>query len=555
MTVSLSALKCFRVWPVLLSILIGNTVAFGQPGQQLGQIIGTVRNVDGQGLPGASVILSASEGNETPRIVLTDSNGRYRLANVRDGTYTLAARLTGFNQSDARLLTVVSVNETVDFTLTPLSRAATVNSLESGSIASAAKATPTFSAAGIQGTTAPSGYSAAASAEEASQVMDRVDGLDEEILSEFPPGESLADCDKEADLLVAAHENPKSFDTSHALGIFYFGHGDFIQSVHYLKLASGARPDDTNNSRELAVAYIDAEQYSDAVALLQRITERESRDPVPHRLLAAAYKASGNPQKSVGEYLWAAGLDAGEHNIFECGTGLIGLGSADAAAKLFRSATVAHPGSASLWMGLGIAQDLQHLKTDSIRSLLHAIDVDPEYFPSYSFLAALAGTSAETDTQIRRRLAELVVAHPASSVAHYDYALALWNQRRLSPNAVSSAEIESQLRLAVTKDPKMARAHFQLGLFYAESGDYVRATNELRETVQLEPGNAEAHYRLAQAYRRDKQPGLADLEIRKFEVMHGNVAGEDSSRADVQELTPQRSHQMTKAAPCHESNH
>jgi Tfp pilus assembly protein PilF len=34
----------------------------------------------------------------------------------------------------------------------------------------------------------------------------------------------------------------------------------------------------------------------------------------------------------------------------------------------------------------------------------------------------------------------------------------------------------------------MARAHFQLGVFYAESGDYVSATNELRETVQLEPG-------------------------------------------------------------------
>jgi Flp pilus assembly protein TadD len=548
-------LKRFCSRLILLGILMVPAAAFGQPAQQLGEIIGTVRNVIGQELPGASIMLSASEGNETPRIVITDSNGRYRLVNVLYGTYTLAATLTGFTQSDTKSLTVVSVTETVDFTLAPLSRAATVNSFESGSIASAAKSTPTFSAAGIQGTTAPSGYSAAASAEEASQVMDRIDGLDEEILSEFPPGESLADCNKEADLLVAAHANPKSFDTNHALGIFYFGHGDFIQSIRYLKLASGARPADTNNSRELALAYIDAKQYSDAVASLQRITERESRDPVSHRLLAVAYKASGNPQKSVAEYLWAAGLDAGEQNIFQCGIGLIGLGSAGAAAKLFSSATVTHPGSASLWMGLGIAQDLQHLKIDSIRSLLHAIDVDPEFFPPYSFLATLAGTSAETDTQIRRRLSELVVAHPESSVAHYDYALALGKQRRLSPDAVSSAEIESQLRFAVTKDPKMARAHFQLGVFYAESGDYVSATNELRETVQLEPGNGEAHYRLAQAYRRDKQPGLADLEIRKFEAMHGNVAGEDSSGADIQKLAPQLSHQTAKAAPCHEANH
>ena len=204
-------------------------------------------------------------------------------------------------------------------------------------------------------------------------------------------------------------------------------------------------------------------------------------------------------------------------------------------------------------MGLGIAQDLQNLKIDSIRSLLHAIDVDPEYLPSYSFLANLASVSAETDTQIRRRIAELAVAHPESPAAHYDYALALWKQRRVSPGSVSSAEIESQLRLAVAKDPKMARAHFQLGVFYAESGDYASATNELRETVQLEPGNAEAHYRLAQAYRREKQPELADVEIRKFEATHANVAGEDSP--DIQKLVPQLSQQMSKAAPCHEANH
>lgn len=414
--------------------------------------------------------------------------------------------------------------------------------------AGTSKAAPTFSPAGIQGTTAPSGYSAAASAEDASQVMDRVDALGQELVS-LPPGENPAECNKEADLLLAAQANPESFAPNHALGIFYFAHGDLMQSLHYLKLASSVRPDDTNNARELALAYIATKQYSGAVALLQPMAQPENRDPVPHRLLALAYQLSGNPPKAVAEYLLAADMDAGERNIFACGIGLIGLGSADRAAKLFRSATVAHPDSARLWMGLGIAQDLQNNKIDSIRSLLHAIDVDPEYLPSYSFLATLAGVSPETDTQIRRRIAELVVAHPESPVAHYDYALALWKQRRVSPGSVSSADIQSQLKLAVAQNPKLAPAHFQLGVFYAESGDYAGATNELRETIQLDPGNAEAHYRLAQAYRREKQPELADVEIRKFAAMHGKAAGEDSP--DMQNLVPQLSRQMSEAAPCH----
>jgi Flp pilus assembly protein TadD len=525
----------------LLGILTSPIASVAQTAQ-LGEIVGTVSNTLGQELSGARVVLSAPQGNETSRSVLTDSAGRYRLGNLPYGRYSLAATLTGFKPSDAHSLTVASAAETVDFILTAVSHSA----------ASAAKPTPTFSAAGIQGTTAPSGYSAAASTEETSQVMDRVDGLDQEILSALPPGASPADCNKEADLLGAEQANPESFDTNHALGMFYFGHADFIQSIRYLTLAFKVKPDETNNSRALALAYIAAKQYSGAVALLQRMAERESTLPAPHKLLAVAYKASGHPQKAIAEYLSAAGLDASEPNIFECGIGLIGLGSSDTAAKLFASAMVTHPGSARLWMGLGIAQDLQNLKIDSIRTLLHAVDVDPEYLPPYAFLATFAGLSAETDTQILKRMAELVVAHPESPVAHYDYALALWKQQRVNPTSVSSADIESQLKLAVARDPKMAQAHFQLGALYAESGDYAGSTSELRETVQLEPGNAEAHYRLAEAYRREKQPELADVEIRKFEAMHAKGVGEESP--ELQKLFPQLSRQMSEAAPCHPAN-
>ena len=554
MTVSFgnSNFRCFRDWSILPGILIAT---LGQPGQQSGQIVGTVRNVNGQELVGASIILSAPERDTMLTRVSTDANGKYVLVNVRYGTYALVATLIGFRQSEPKPLIVASATETVDFTLTPLSKAEAADVLKSGSIDGAEKRPPTFSPAGIQGTIAPSGYSAGVSREETSQVMDRIGGLDHEVLSVFAPGEGIADCNQETDLLTAAQANPESFGPNHALGIFYFSHGDFIQSISYLKKAYGARPADINNSRELALAFMGAGQYSDSVSLLERITERGSGDPVLLRLLAIAYEASGYPQKSVAEYVRAAGLDAGEENLFDCGIGLIGLGKADEAAKLFASATIAHPGSARLWMGLGIAQDLQQHKIDAIRSLMRAVDVDPEYFPPYSFLAGLSGASLEADTQMKRRLAVLVVAHPESAVAHYDYALALWKQRILSPAAASPAEIESQLRLALAKDPKMARAHFQLGVVYADSGDYVNAATELRETVQLEPGNAEAHYRLAQAYRRDHQAELANLEIEKFLAMHGNAeSGKDGSEAEVRKLAPQLSHQMTQAAPCHEEN-
>jgi tetratricopeptide (TPR) repeat protein len=202
-------------------------------------------------------------------------------------------------------------------------------------------------------------------------------------------------------------------------------------------------------------------------------------------------------------------------------------------------------------MGLGIAQDLQKHQTEAIRSLLRAINVDPENLSPYSFLAGLSGVSPETDTQIRNALAGLVVARPESAMAHYDYALALWKQRVISPGAATAAEIESQLRLALTKDPKMTRAHFLLGLLYADSGNYENAATELRQTVQADPGNAQAHYRLAQVYKRDRQDELAKKEIAEFMALHGNPASDENSpEADLRKLAPQLSRQMPEAKPC-----
>jgi tetratricopeptide (TPR) repeat protein len=544
----------FRNWPVQLGILLAALPVVGQPGNQSGQIAGTARSVSGQALSGASIVIAPPESDARPASVSTDASGKYAFVNVRYGSYTLVASAAGFRQSEPRRLTLASAAETVDFSLAPLSATDATDVSTSGSKAGSDRRPPAFTAAGVQGTIAPSGYSTGLSGEETSQVMDRVGGLDHEVLSALAPGGGVPDCKKEADLLKAVQANPSSFASNHALGIFYFGHGDFTQSISYLQKASQLRPADSSNSRALALAFMGAGQFPDTIKFLEPIADSGARDSGLVTILAMAYGASGNPQKSIAEYQRAASMDSGEGNLFACGIGLIGLGAADEAGRLFTAATIAHPGTARLWMGLGIAQDLQKQTADAAQSLLRAVDVDPEYLPSYSFLAAVAPSTelgAEVRAKAKERLAVLVVAHPESAVAHYNYALALWSQRALTPAAASAAEIESQLKLAIEKDPSMAWAHFQLGVVYADSGDYANAAAELQQTVRLEPGNAEAHYRLAQAYRRNQQAELASQEMRRFLALHGDAAnGKEGSDADVGKLVSELSLQVTKSAPC-----
>ena len=402
---------------------------------------------------------------------------------------------------------------------------------QTGGSAKNPKQPPAFSASGVQGATAPTGYSTGISSEETSAVSKGVNDLNHELLSGFVPDWRVEDCSRESELIKAAKADPKAFEANYTLGLFYLEHGDFTRSVEYLESARHSKPVDINNSRALALALLGTKRNLEAVDLLEGVTKNSSQDPALFRLLALAYQLSGEQPKSREAYQRAVAAAPGNvDNVFSSGIGLISVGAPEQAAELFTSASVAYPNEAKLWLGLGIAQDMARRKLDAIQSLLRAIAIDPDYIPSYFFLAGLADASPESATEIRKRLAEFAVAHPTSAEAHYDYALALWRQHRTSPLTASNSEIESQLKLALASDPNMARAHYQLGVLYADSNDFLRAESELQQAVKLEPDNAEAHYRLAQAYKRSQKTELASAEMSRFLALHG-VEGSDESDA------------------------
>lgn len=394
------------------------------------------------------------------------------------------------------------------------------------------KQPPAFSAAGIQGSTAPSGYSSGVSREEISSVSKGVNDLNHELFSGLVPAGNVANCSREPDLVKAATANPKAFEANYALGVFYLEHGEFTRSISYLELARHADPANIDSLRALALALLGAGRNPEAIGLLESV--RGNHDAALLRLLALAYRQSGEQGKSREAYQRAIAAAPGDvENEFRSGIGLITVGSPESAVELFASATAAHPNEAKLWLGLGIAQDMARRKPEAIRSLLRAVAIDPDYVPPYFFLAGLADASPESAVEIRKRLAEFVVAHPSSSQGHYDYALALWRQHRANP-AASNAEIESHLKLALADDPNLAQAHYQLGVLYADSNDYVKAQSELLQAVRMEPDNADAHYRLAQAYTRSGKPELAHAEMTRFISLHdAEHADENSSQLDL----------------------
>src|SRR5580658_1316301 len=131
------------------------------------------------------------------------------------------------------------------------------------------KKPPAFSASGVQGTTAPSGYSTGVSNEEAAAVSKGVDDLNHELLSGFVPDWHVEDCSRESELVKAAKADPKAFEANYALGVFYLQHGDLTRSVEYLESARRVEPANINDSRALALALLGTKRNPEAVNLLE----------------------------------------------------------------------------------------------------------------------------------------------------------------------------------------------------------------------------------------------------------------------------------------------
>ncbi|HWG20768.1 MAG TPA: tetratricopeptide repeat protein [Terracidiphilus sp.] len=508
----------------IAGFLISAVSALCQNPARTGQISGRVIDPNGSPVALAQVVLYSSQSSAEPKRTETDRTGGYSFSPMPFGAYKLSAGASGFQDSETKMVILASASAAADLTLTPLESGKKDSKTDSASQRSA----PAFSAAGVRGTTAPSGYSAGLSNEETAHVRASVA---ETPLFNTLPGETQIDCDQEPALLHDIEKAPHDFATNHALGAFYLSHGDTSKAIQYLGAARSLVPGDRTNSLDLAVAMIGASRGSEATAILQQLLQDRGPDSTLLRLLAFAYESAGENEKAEATFENAAATDSDVKNQFDCGIGLIQLGALSPALDLFTEATKAHPGSARLWFGLGIGEHLLDHKEDAVSALLHSSDLDLEFLPPLAALAELSSLSDYAEANLHRRIAAYVVAHPEDADAHFAYALVLSKHGRPEGIGKSQQEIASQLRRALQLNPQMARARFLLGDVESEANNLSGAIDEFIEGLKLEPGNARAHYRLVLLYRRNGQQEAARKEMDAFLALHGKPGGEDATDA------------------------
>ena len=100
-----------------LTVLALLTATLPASAQSVGNISGTVTDESGAGVPGATVI-AKNEGTGTTREMVTDGSGRYVLALLPIGSYTISAAMTGFRTEErSKVVLEVQQSLTLDFGL------------------------------------------------------------------------------------------------------------------------------------------------------------------------------------------------------------------------------------------------------------------------------------------------------------------------------------------------------------------------------------------------------------------------------------------------------
>ena len=241
------------------------------------------------------------------------------------------------------------------------------------------------------------------------------------------------------------------------------------------------------------------------------LAKQETADA--HFQLAEIEESHGRPLEAAKDYQRASELDPSEPHLFAWGAELLLHRASEPAAEVFAKGRRLYPRSVRMRLGLGAAMYAQDLRAEAAKIFLEASDLDPSDALPYLFLGRLQVTETNLPAGWTNRMKRFVDLHPENATAHCLYAAAL---AKLGREEQNSEAIESQLRTAITLDPKLGSAYLQLGILLAQRRDYPGAAAAFQKAVEIIPLPDEAHYRLADVYRRMGQTDQANKETELF---------------------------------------
>jgi tetratricopeptide (TPR) repeat protein len=284
-----------------------------------------------------------------------------------------------------------------------------------------------------------------------------------------------------------------------------------------------ARCPSYENGRDLADAEIKAGQYENAKSLLSTLLEQQDRAEL-HDLLGKAEAGEKSYKAAAIEYQKAATLDPSEANIFDFGMSLFPLDH-NSAITILRYGLSKYPKSVKLHVALGTVLYVDVQSVEGAQLLCDAEDLNPSDPHPMEILADTEIIPPQLLPEITSRLASLHRRYPEDGLILFDYTMVKsgrWSDQKdaMPPHLADS------LKAALSLNPKLPQAYFQLGLVYGQQGKYADEIRVLKKAISLNPMEDQYHYRLAFAYRKTGDEEKFHQELDEFQKLnHKNSDG------------------------------
>jgi tetratricopeptide (TPR) repeat protein len=484
---------------VAIAALMSVCIASAQSGRG-GTVRGTVVNSAGTLVGDASVKLQP-EGASTAAETKTSPAGVFEISGLPVGSYQISAQKSELRAPSATVRVGSPGEEKrVDLVLSE----APAGSAQAMEFADK----PNFTVAGVTDWTAVGGHGSDSTLRTSEDLARETLTLKADGVGHGQSNES------ESHLRAALAGAPGSFAANHQLGAFYLHSGRSRESIPLLLAAYQIDPSNRSNEYDLALAYQETGEFSQAREHLERLRGQKDTADL-HRTLGEIDEKMGDPLSAVHEDEEAVRLDPSEQNYFAWGSELLLHRAVWQAAEVFRNGTKAHPKSARMLAALGTALFAGALYDEAAASLCAASDLNPADPEPYIFMGRIEMAAPKPLACVAPRLARFVQAQPTNSLANYLYAMALWKRQQGEPDQKALQEIETLLAKAVAIDSKCADAYLQLGVLSFSQHNAQRAIGFYTKAIEADPQLGEAHYRLGVAYDRI---GLPEKARQEFEL-------------------------------------
>jgi tetratricopeptide (TPR) repeat protein len=298
------------------------------------------------------------------------------------------------------------------------------------------------------------------------------------------------------ELEAAAHLQPRDQQTQTNLAHAYMETGAPAKAARAFAAAAALGPLDADTTHDRTLALLQSNDAAGARRVLDAISESSPNDAT-EELFGETEERLGNYKQAEEHFSQAVHLNPTEPNIYAWVVELLRHFSWQPAGKVADYGIQQFPASTRLKAARGIAFYADNRYKEAAAVFSDLLATDPENATWASLLGRNCALIADASASGCDSLQRFAEQHPQNAGAATYAATALLRQ---PTEKRDNTKARALLEQAISVDPKLADAYYQLGVLDQEETHWQDSTAPLEKAAALNPTLAEAHYRLARAY-------------------------------------------------------